>query len=288
MRNWPTPTTLKSLRGFLGLTGYYRRFVKGYGLIAKLLTNLLKKGNFKWNTQAEQSFIELKEAMTKTLVLAMPNFSLPFTLETDASRKPVAYFSKALGHKYLGLSAYEKELLAIVMAVHHWKYYLLGCHFIILTDQQSIKYFADQKLSTLLQQKWSTKLLGFDYSIKYRKGTENGVADALSRMYEKEGELNAITIIKPKWLQEIIGSYDDDANAVKLIAGVQQNLADHPHYIYANGLQRYKIRLYVGSTLRSKILEVVHSSAEGVRHWFPWYISQGKIKLLLARDEQGY
>lgn len=130
------------------------------------------------------------------------------------------------------------------MVVHHWKYYLLGCHFTILTDQQSIKYFADQKLSTPLQQKWSTKLLGFDYSIKYRRRTENSVVDAFSRVHEQEGELNAITIIKLKWLQEIIGSYDNDSAGAKIIAEIQQIPTSHTHYTYANGLLRYKNRLY--------------------------------------------
>ena len=134
--------------------------------------------------------------MATTPVLAMPNFTQSFTLETDASKsgvgavlsqqsRPVAYFSRALGPKYLGLSTYEKELLAIIMAVQYWRYYLLGGHFIILTDQQSIRHFADQRLSTMLQQRWSTKLLGYDYIIRYRKGSENKV---LSRMLGEEEE----------------------------------------------------------------------------------------------------
>lgn len=145
MLTWPTPTTIKGLRGFLGLTGYYRRFVKGYGMVAKPLTELLKKRKFCWSTKAEESFMKLKEVVTTTPVLAMPDFTQPFTLETDACKNgvgavlmqhgmPVSYFSKALGPKYLGLSTYEKELLAIIIAAQHWKYYLLGGNFTILTD----------------------------------------------------------------------------------------------------------------------------------------------------------
>ncbi|KAL8131129.1 hypothetical protein AgCh_007165 [Apium graveolens] len=132
MVDWPTPLTIKDLRGFLGITGCHRRFIRHYGLISKPLTELLKKGSFYWNEAANQAFMALKKAMITTPVLSLPDYSIPFVLETDAcssgvevvlmqSGKPLAYYSKSLAPKHQGLSTYEKELLAIVMLTHKWR-----------------------------------------------------------------------------------------------------------------------------------------------------------------------
>lgn len=128
IKDWPMPKTVKELRGFLGLTGYYRRFVKGYGVMARPLTDLLKKDKFEWSGEATVAFEQLKAAMTTTPVLALPNFALEFVIETDAcglgigavlmqADHPLAYMSKALGSKHLTLSVYEKQMLEIVTAI---------------------------------------------------------------------------------------------------------------------------------------------------------------------------
>lgn len=132
MRAWPRPQNLKALRGFLGLTGYYRRFVKDYGKINKPLTDLLKKDAFKWNEEAEAAFEQLKTAMATTPVLALPDYSKTFTVECDASGKgvgavlmqegrPIAYYSKSLSPKNLGLyNLQEAQLQAMSVIISGW------------------------------------------------------------------------------------------------------------------------------------------------------------------------
>ena len=95
--------------------------------------------------------------------------------------RPIAYLSKALSQKSQQLSTYEREMLAILHAVTKWRPYLIGRRFIIRTDQKSLPYFMGQRIHTPAQQRWVTKLLGYDYEIQYKKGTENRAADALLR-----------------------------------------------------------------------------------------------------------
>lgn len=142
---WPVPKTVKGVRGFLGLTGYYRKFIKDYGKVAKPLTDLTKKDAFKWNAAAQEAFELLKQKMTTAPVLALPDFNKEFIIESDASGlglgailiqagRPIAYFSKALGDRNLTKSAYEKELMAVALAIQHWRPYLLGRKFVVRTN----------------------------------------------------------------------------------------------------------------------------------------------------------
>ncbi|MCH80874.1 Ty3/gypsy retrotransposon protein, partial [Trifolium medium] len=169
--NWPTPKNVNQLRGFLGLTGYYRRFIKSYAKIASPLTDLLKKAAYEWNDQAELAFQQLKTAITSAPVLALPNFHKPFILETDASGvgigavlhqegHPIAYFSKKLVPRNQKKSAYFREMFAIAEAIAKFRHYLLGHKFIIRTDQKSPRSLMEQSLQTPEQQEWLHKFLG--------------------------------------------------------------------------------------------------------------------------------
>jgi hypothetical protein len=136
---------------------------------------------FSWTSVTQQSFDTLKSTLAQAPMLGIPDFTKVFTIETDASSSgigavlhqqghPLAYISKALGPKNLGLSIYEKECLAILFAVYHLRPYLQHGEFLIKNDQQSLIHLDDQRVSTAWQQKALTKLVGLQYKIIYKKG----------------------------------------------------------------------------------------------------------------------
>ena len=193
MLQWPVPTNFTELRGFLGLTGYYRKFVQYYGLLAKPLTCLLQHKQFEWTEHAQLAFDKLKQAMSTTPVLQLPDFTKQFELETDACAvgigavllqqgHPIAYYSKALGPVNQKLSIHEKEFLAIIMSLDKWRSYLQRGTFVIKTDHKSLCCLEDQILHTDLQRKAMTKLIGLQYKFQYKKVIDNKPVDALSKI----------------------------------------------------------------------------------------------------------
>lgn len=189
---WEQPKRLRELRGFLGLAWYLRKFVLGYAQIAGPLTDQLRKDNFGWSDAATKGFMRLKQVLTNPPVLSMPDFTKEFVLVTDASgfgfgavlmqgNRPFAYFNKMLGQRARQKSVYEKELMVVCLAIQRWRYYLVGRHFIVRTDQQSLRYTTQQREIRSDYQKWVSKLLGYSFEILFKPGRANQVADALSR-----------------------------------------------------------------------------------------------------------
>jgi hypothetical protein len=271
---WPPPTTISELRGFLGLTGYYRKFVQNYGIIARPLTNLLKKGKFGWNEDADTAFLALKQAMTTTPILAMPNFNDSFTIETDASGddigailsqqgRPIAFMSRGLGVTKQSWSTYAKEMLAIVEAIRLWRPYLLGRKFFILTDHCSLKYFLQQRVATPEQQKkWVIKLLGYDYEIVYRPGRENSAADALSRRADSP-ILHHLHMPTVNIWADIRKAYAGDSY-IQSLPDMTTMPQDGP-YAWRNELLYFKGRVVIPSQadLRSQLLHEMHDTKIG-------------------------
>ncbi|KOM50008.1 hypothetical protein LR48_Vigan08g083500 [Vigna angularis] len=259
---WSRPKTVKGVRGFLGLTGYYRRFVKDYGKIAKPLTELLKKGKFGWNEKAEEAMQQLKKAITTAPVLSLPDFHQPFHIECDASGmgvgavltqegRPIAYFSKALSEGTLSKSIYEKELMALVLAIQHWRPYLLGQRFVVHTDQRSLRHLLEQRITTQNQQNWIAKLLGYDFAIVYKAGATNRAADALSRREEgdKEDVAELGVMARPYWQDfgEILREVEEDDKLKRVMDDLRRDPNTHPAYTLEQDRLHYKGRLVLSA-----------------------------------------
>jgi hypothetical protein len=189
---WPPPRSAGGLRGFLGLAGYYRKFIREFGLITAPLTCLLQRDAFDWDTEAVEAFQALKRALTTRPMLQMSNFDKLFMVDCDTlgvgfgavlhqGAGPLAFFSRPFVARHLKLAAYERELIGLVQAVRHWRPYLWGRHFLIRTDHYSLKFILDQRLSTVPQHQWISKLFGFNFTVEYRPDRLNTVANALSR-----------------------------------------------------------------------------------------------------------
>lgn len=190
-------TNVRGVRRFLGIASWYRRFVKDFSKIAHPLTRLLKKSvKWSWTKEQQQAFDQLKKCLTEVPILACPDFSRPFVLQTDASDHGlgaaliqngssgdhvIAYASRTLTATERKFSVTEKECLAIVWGVEKMRPNLEGYHFTVVTDHQSLRWLHSLKSPSGRLARWSIYLQQFDFEIKYRKGVLNKVADALSR-----------------------------------------------------------------------------------------------------------
>lgn len=276
----PIPVNAKELRSFLGLAGYYRKFVRHFGLICKPLTDLLKKQSlFVWTVKHSNSFNALKQALCNAPVLALPDFSKQFCIETDASGTgvgavllqeghPLAYISKALGPRSQGLSTNEKEYLAILLAVQQWRQYLQHQEFLIFTDQRSLSQLNEQRLHTPWQQKVFTKLLGLQY-LANRRFSPNSCA--LSRKSSHTSQCAAISSCTPQWLTEVVDGYRLDPNSLSLLSRLSIDPQSVPGYTLHQGLIRFKNRIWIGDNaqLHMKLLHACHSSPVGGHSGFP-------------------
>ncbi|XP_050238193.1 uncharacterized protein LOC126687680 [Mercurialis annua] len=191
--DWQRPRSVTEIRSFLGLAGYYRRFVQDFSRISAPMTKLTQKGvKFEWTDKCEASFEKLKEILTTAPVLALPSGIEGFTVYCDASRiglgcvlmqhgKVIAYASRQLKKHEVNYPTHDLELAAVVFALKIWRHYLYGATCEIFTDHKSLKYIFDQRELNLRQRRWLELLKDYDCSIQYHPGKANVVADALSR-----------------------------------------------------------------------------------------------------------
>lgn len=197
VQKFPRPQTAKNIKQFLGLAGYYRRFIPGFSRIAKPLTELLKKEvTFHWDSEQNDAFGTLRDALCSEPLLQYPDFTKPFVVTTDASQTaigailsqgkigkdlPIAYTSRLLNDAEQNYSTIERELLAIVYAVNHFRPYLFGRKFVLVTDHKPLVWINSVKDPTSRLVRWRLKLAEYDYEVIYKAGKTNVNADALSR-----------------------------------------------------------------------------------------------------------
>ncbi|KAL0556808.1 hypothetical protein IC582_005325 [Cucumis melo] len=191
--SWTRPSTVSEVRSFLGLAGYYRRFVENFSRIATPLTQLTMKGApFVWSKACEDSFQNLKQKLVTAPVLTVPDGSGSFVIYSDASKKGlgcvlmqqgkvVAYASRQLKSHEQNYPTHDLELAAVVFALKIWRHYLYGEKIQIFTDHKSLKYFFTQKELNMRQRIWLELVKDYDCEILYHPGKANVVADALSR-----------------------------------------------------------------------------------------------------------
>lgn len=213
--------------------------------------------------------------MLEAPVLAMLDFALPFTMETDACKRgvgavlaqkghPIAYLCKALGPTAQTMSTYEKECLTILLAVDKWRSYLQQAPFTIITDHRSLVYLSDQNLTSEMQQKPFVNLMGLQYKLVYRKGQDNSAADALSRQ-PSENELFHISLCRPRWLEIIVEGYDQDEKSKTLLQELSLVTPNSRGYSLHTGLIRYKDRIWISNNTEAHkaILLSLHDSGVG-------------------------
>ncbi|KAJ0949182.1 putative nucleotidyltransferase, Ribonuclease H [Helianthus annuus] len=193
IKNWPTPKTPTEVRQFLGLAGYYRRFIQGFSKIAQPLTTLTQKGvAYKWNTVQESAFQRLKDNLCSAPILSLPDGTDDFVVYYDASihglgcvlmqrEKVIAYASRQLKTHEKNYTTHDLELGAVIFALKIWRHYLYGTKCTIYTDHRSLEHIFRQKELNMRQRRWVELLNDYECAIKYHPGKANVVADALSR-----------------------------------------------------------------------------------------------------------
>lgn len=292
---WPLPTSVKELQSFLGLVNYYRKFVENLSRLTAPLTKMIHKDSvFEWTPPRIAAFEQVKKVMTTTPVLRIADPELPFTVTTDASDlaigavlsqsqagevpQPVAFESRQLSPAEKNYTTREKELLAIVHALRVWRHYLHGQHFQIITDHQSLRYIDTQPTLTQRQARWMEFLQEFDFTVQYRPGRDNTVADALSRKPQanKDDHVHAhvhgVSTITPStdFLETVKRTLPKDQDFQDVYLALQDSEQPAPkelrtklsHYATQNGLLYYDSRLCIPKdpTLRQQLLHEHHDA----------------------------
>lgn len=212
VQDFPTPQSIKDVQRFLGLAGWYHRFFPNFSAKAAPLHALKqKKASWIWTEQCQHALEIIKRDLTQTPVLTPPDFNKTFKVQTDASEiglgalltqeiegeeHVVSYASRLLRGADKAYSVSEKECLAVVWAVEKWRHYLEGQPFEVVTDHASLTWVFQHSKPNSWLIRWTIRLQGFQFTVKYRKGICNVVADVLSRNQEHPGSSELLAVVK--------------------------------------------------------------------------------------------
>jgi hypothetical protein len=293
IRDWPTPKDKKDVQSFLGLAGYYRRFVQNFAAKASPLSRLTRKSEpFEWLPLQEQSFQDLKTALLHAPVLAKPRFDEDWILDTDASNQaigavlgqlyadqevhPVYFWSKQLSKAEQNYSTTDRECLAIVAACRKFRPYILGRHVTIHSDHSAIRWLLNKPDLSGRHARWQVILSEFDYEVVTRSGNRNGNADSLSRYPDHPTEEDSAdpemaflaTVVPSIWKEDLwyrdIYTYLDTLVTAGSTARERQNLRHRARrYVIDLGYMKYRdsdgeLKRCVLSKDRKEILKQYH------------------------------
>lgn len=317
------PTTQRQIKSFLGLTGYYRKFVKDYAKVAQPITKYLRK-NMKINTKDPNyidAFEKLKNLITSHPILKYPNFEKSFVLTTDASNyaigaflsqegHPVSFASRTLNQHEQNYSATDKEFLAIIWAVNYFRPYLYGKKFKILTDHLPIKYLQAKyngKDISPRHQRWLLKLGEYHFDIEYLKGKENKVADFLSRIEHKDetdekgeykNEIDKNTNINEEDSSNFgLFNIENESNseAMATVHSAEEELLEHIP-IKEEIVNKYRTQIIltnnktveIETILGRRIIYIAEHDFERLGEIFKKYIAIGKIGIFSELSDSKY
>lgn len=287
INNWPVPKTVKQVRGFLGLAGWYRRFIDNFATVVFPITDVVStKKKFIWTEDAQSAFEQIKRLLTTAPVLINPDFERKFFLHCDASdygvgavlvqlddaghERPIAFMSRKLNTAQRNYSVTERECLAALEAIKRFRCYLEMQEFEVITDHASLVWLMRQPNLTGRLARWALLLQSYKFTVSHRKGKDNVVPDALSRI--PEGEISSLDTVEPEI--DINSAHFQDNDYLELKAKINDNEGKYPdvkvidNFIYirtehysGNELQEEQAwKLWIPTNLRNQVICRAHDS----------------------------
>ncbi|GBG85807.1 hypothetical protein CBR_g40617 [Chara braunii] len=283
IRNWPQPANIRELHSFLGLASYYRKFVPRFSIVARPLSWLTSKNvPYSWDTTCKDAFQALKEALVSYPVLCIADPRLTFVVTTDASQygigavlqqddgdglRPLEFYSKCIHNIKVATSTYMRELYALCMALDNWKHYLLGRHFKVFSDHETLKWIKEQTTLSPTLLRWFHEIDIFDFELRHKKVCYNRVADALSRHPKYMTCLVKSYDLRKKLKEEFVEHTAKDPELSPILERLRANPTSQPDFHEYGGLifRRYgnHDRLCVPNhePLRTHFLDLAHGQS---------------------------